>query len=349
MFVLHVARSCPHKMDTKKLLVMNKNLPMPKQKVSGNLTSLHLTTQIGFRINIDKETQHPMTEWLTVNGKTIYFGRDTVVDYQRRYIPEECLVLGDGLGANQTNNFISSPWNEDFWLTEYPNNIRTVSDRRGWCCIMHGKQPHRDLICEHLVDNLSIFDIKNYFCYDFYNGQSQKLKNLMFRLPLEENHTDADIKKIQSKMIVKNVSEISKYSAMFCLGPWQDECLIELVPETMSEQFYVTEKTIKPIAAGMPFVIVACQKFLYRLRKMGFQTFHPYIDESYDLETSITSRVEMAVKSFFNFVKNPQNLEQIQKICNHNRKILHKIRTRYNFENHVWKKLKRFITFESCC
>ena len=45
---------------------------------------------------------------------------------------------------------------------------------------------------------------------------------------------------------------------------------------------FISEKTFKPIAAMQPFIIVGSQGTLKYLRKLGYKTFHPFIDESYD-------------------------------------------------------------------
>ena len=57
-----------------------------------------------------------------------------------------------------------------------------------------------------------------------------------------------------------------------------------LVTETecLSYVTVMTEKTFKPIANLQPFVIAGGHHTLFNLKKMGFQTFGNYIDESYD-------------------------------------------------------------------
>jgi hypothetical protein len=67
-----------------------------------------------------------------------------------------------------------------------------------------------------------------------------------------------------------------------------DECaesLLYLVTETVAkgQRHHLTEKTFKPIAMGMPFVIVGTQGSLEYLRSYGFRTFEGIWDESYDL------------------------------------------------------------------
>jgi hypothetical protein len=55
----------------------------------------------------------------------------------------------------------------------------------------------------------------------------------------------------------------------------------------------MTEKLFKPIANYNPFVVVSFAGALEELRKLGFKTFNGYIDESYDLETDSTKRMNM--------------------------------------------------------
>jgi len=62
------------------------------------------------------------------------------------------------------------------------------------------------------------------------------------------------------------------------------ESLLYLVTETVAtgRRWHLTEKTFKPIALGMPFVIVGTRGSLAYLRNYGFQTFGDIWDESYD-------------------------------------------------------------------
>ena len=46
---------------------------------------------------------------------------------------------------------------------------------------------------------------------------------------------------------------------------------------------FLTEKTYKVIAAKHPFIVAQRPRILEALRGEGYKTFHPYIDESYDL------------------------------------------------------------------
>ena len=62
------------------------------------------------------------------------------------------------------------------------------------------------------------------------------------------------------------------------------DSLLYLVTETVAtgRRHHITEKTFKPIAIGMPFVLVATAGSLEYLRSYGFKTFGHVWDESYD-------------------------------------------------------------------
>lgn len=93
---------------------------------------------------------------------------------------------------------------------------------------------------------------------------------------------------------------------------WQDgnpsmdlynNSLFELVPETEYKQLYfITEKTIKPIATMTPFLILSTMGYLDFLRSMGFKTFDGIIDESYDLEHRVEDRSRMILNELENIL-----------------------------------------------
>jgi hypothetical protein len=76
------------------------------------------------------------------------------------------------------------------------------------------------------------------------------------------------------------------------------ESLIYHVSETVysGRRLHLTEKTFKPIALGMPFVISGTAGSLEYLRSYGFKTFNSVWDESYDQETDDILRAEKLAK-----------------------------------------------------
>lgn len=69
---------------------------------------------------------------------------------------------------------------------------------------------------------------------------------------------------------------------------------IEIVAETdCHNRYFVTEKTAKCLVGGKPFLLFGGCGVLGYLRSLGFRTFAPVIDESYDLEPSVNRRLEL--------------------------------------------------------
>ena len=84
------------------------------------------------------------------------------------------------------------------------------------------------------------------------------------------------------------------HSCWLSLFDQSAESLLYLVTETVAtgRRHHLTEKTFKPIALGMPFVIVGTQGSLRYLRSYGFKTFGDLWDESYDDEPDDSKRIE---------------------------------------------------------
>jgi len=74
---------------------------------------------------------------------------------------------------------------------------------------------------------------------------------------------------------------------------------ISVVLETVVDgsKIHLTEKILRPIACGHPFILVAGPGSLAYLRRYGFKTFESIFDESYDQETDTVTRLEMVVNT----------------------------------------------------
>jgi hypothetical protein len=69
---------------------------------------------------------------------------------------------------------------------------------------------------------------------------------------------------------------------------------------------FISEKTFRPILNLQPFIMVGNHGTLQELRRMGFKTFSPYIDESYDSEINPVSRmtkIEQEIKKLAGLTK----------------------------------------------
>jgi hypothetical protein len=73
---------------------------------------------------------------------------------------------------------------------------------------------------------------------------------------------------------------------------------ISIVLETIFEnsRIHLTEKTLRPLACRHPFILAAGPGSLGLLRKYGFKTFAPWIDESYDEIADPNQRLDAIVR-----------------------------------------------------
>jgi hypothetical protein len=91
---------------------------------------------------------------------------------------------------------------------------------------------------------------------------------------------------------------------------------IEIISETdtMSD-FWFTEKTARCLATGKPFVLVSGHGSLQKLRNMGFYTFSPILDETYDLEIIPTLRINLLLSSLKKVYNNKECLDELYAIA----------------------------------
>lgn len=98
---------------------------------------------------------------------------------------------------------------------------------------------------------------------------------------------------------------------------------MSLVVETsqMDNDFHLTEKTIKPLFAGHPFIVFADRHFLKNLRSLGFRTFETVWSEEYDTIEDIDQRID-AIIDLLNNLHDfdwPSHERELEAITNHNR------------------------------
>lgn len=74
---------------------------------------------------------------------------------------------------------------------------------------------------------------------------------------------------------------------------------VNITTETMffeNNTLFFSEKVFKPMLAGQPFILAGPAGSLELLRRMGYKTFHPIIDESYDKELNPARRMLLILK-----------------------------------------------------
>ena len=114
--------------------------------------------------------------------------------------------------------------------------------------------------------------------------------------PLRNRYPDIEevFKRQPLPLNFKNETDHPMHSCWLSLFDESVESLLYLITETVAtgRKHHLTEKTFKPIALGMPFVIVGTQGSLKYLRSYGFKTFGHLWDESYDDEPDDHRRIQ---------------------------------------------------------
>jgi hypothetical protein len=108
------------------------------------------------------------------------------------------------------------------------------------------------------------------------------------------------------------INQISTNSVSSCASADYDPAdfvnsEISVVLETIfdGDRIHLTEKILRPIACGHPFILAAGPGSLEYIRSYGFKTFAPWIDESYDQETDSLKRLEKIIQSM-------EHIQQLQ-------------------------------------
>ena len=99
---------------------------------------------------------------------------------------------------------------------------------------------------------------------------------------------------------------------------------------------FITEKTFKAIMMNHPFIIVSIPRSLEVLKDLGYKTFSPWINESYDQETNDLDRMLMIVEEIKRLANLPADeleafLIATKEICSYNYNIL-KNKTTFIYE-----------------
>lgn len=193
-------------------------------------------------------------------------------------------------------------------------------------CLMARNRPHRNLLVEKMF-NKGLLD-KGKVVYHGCND------NKIIPL-LHKQEKFEDLKGFNEPPHPWNDVQISKDYLYYNL---------EIVVETSADYHFITEKTSRPLIAGMPFLIVSSQNYIKFLKQHGFETYSNFIDESYDDELSIDSRIDKVIDILANMKKDDFLDLQHQSIDigKHNREQLFYISNSYNqiLRNKIYEWIK---------
>lgn len=120
-------------------------------------------------------------------------------------------------------------------------------------------------------------------------------------------------------------------------------CAIEVVLETVfdDQRHHLTEKTLRAIACGKPFILAATPGSLNHLKDHGFETFDPWINEQYDTVQCPRQRLEMITQEMQRIAALPMSQKKLiwhecNVIANKNKKLFFSD----SWQNNIWQELQ---------
>jgi hypothetical protein len=188
-------------------------------------------------------------------------------------------------------------------------------------------------------------DSRPYFA-DILLGLSKPHRNIFFDLLKENNQLENNIINLfgiyKTPFINKSTDEIDlffqnkisstteffkgQFASQYVSKHIQEASWISVIAETLHDNriFFPTEKTGKALISGKPFIVLSGKHFLKNLRSIGFKTFSPIIDESYDEIDNLEERTKQAFNSFMLLQKENSNSirQKLQSVLDHNEKCM---------------------------
>jgi len=143
-----------------------------------------------------------------------------------------------------------------------------------------------------------------FYCED--NVKSEVINDFKNNLPFIADIEDIFIKDNIWDSVVIESSFFNTYFS-FVVGT-----MFEGYDEEVPYTIFMTEKVYKPITNFHPIIYLGNMGSLKKLKELGFKTFHPYIDESYDEEPDKLKRLNMV-------------MEQVNKLCSMELSELHEL------------------------
>jgi hypothetical protein len=162
---------------------------------------------------------------------------------------------------------------------------------------VRNNRQHRLELLFHLVSN-DLLEKADWSCLTKITYNDQEIDHINKKYDFAFN-----LEKI--KKLFTKIPKTLKYERSLNynkINPWTDTILetyrdsyFYVCSETFIHGEYksLTEKIFKPIANFQPFLFLSYPGALDLLRKLGFKTFEPFIDESYDLEKDEQKRLKL--------------------------------------------------------
>ncbi len=197
-------------------------------------------------------------------------------------------------------------------------------------CLVGRAKPWRDTFIQKLHDN---FDLKD--TLTSYYGKCLGNSHLLnIDIPYERSNSKFEFEDKFYKPIYIPETSIKYNLSYFTKNELFYTTKFSVVVETEAEleEYHVTEKTLKCLILGHPFVVVGTPHYLKFLHDLGFTTFDTIFDESYDSITELENRMQNVIDLIKHLKTKTFDIDQLRQIQQKNLKALIKLRSINTYE-----------------
>lgn len=203
-------------------------------------------------------------------------------------------------------------WNQPVFTEPYAHNLNSTTKSKKFTSMGTKDYPNRKFLLSHIIKNNLLS--QGYVSYKqvdsgglAYGFTNQEIASII-----------AEANSIDSHLPLPDLDDSIEWIFI------PRKCLLDSYVNMVTDTFYTTEpgitfiseKVFNSIAHWQMFIMMAPPYTLRYLREQGYQTFSPYIDESYDNIENNYERLLAVTKTFVDFVNQPREaIEEIYKKC----------------------------------
>jgi len=206
-------------------------------------------------------------------------------------------------------------------IDTYLDIITSAKKTKDFVCLNRSYKYHRPRIINELYEQ-GLLDFSFYSLAEIMTADEEEytvVKDLGMPI-LAKGEPDHNIDPA-GRMSHDSVGNIdwAKYSKLFIsTESLMFDCTDTIPDYAPYEILFVSEKVHKPLAWGMPFVILGPARSLAHMKSLGFKSFAPYIDESYDEIDDPEERYQAVVSTLKEFHASGYAKKELEAIAEHN-------------------------------
>jgi hypothetical protein len=195
------------------------------------------------------------------------------------------------------------PWwiyNRDLKFNSYQE---VYNGQKPFVCdaLLGSRRPNRDFVMlamqQHGLLERNIVTYREVFTGSAVNNVSQRVADHFSNITLQYPYVSPNLDPAWE--VSNNINHSVSQTV-----PWEiyQKTSISLAVESVStgSMFFMAEKISKPMMATRPFIVFGIKGYVKHLNQLGYKTFHPYIDESYD---DIEDDIQRWQKAFEQVIK----------------------------------------------